>query len=445
MFEKKVDINNYDGRNDEAFVRSKPGLARRLLSAYLELFRHVGERSDDSEEVHLQKALMMSASPVLILAAVVWAVVYFAFGEPVAAAIPAGYAALSFLSALIFARRPNYPVFRFTQLLFILLLPFLLQIALGGFVNSSAVVLWSLICPMGALIFAGPRHAVRWFILYLGAVAASGLLQAYVRTTNNLSPTLIIAFFVLNVGVVSGIVFALLVFFIDQKDVAYKLLGAEQKKSEDLLLNILPKETAEKLKNQGGTIADHYEQVSVLFADLVNFTPLSAEVSPNEMVGLLNEIFSHFDSLVDIYGVEKIETVGDEYMAACGVPRVNPKHARAIARLALEMCAYMETFPPHFGRRLELRIGIHSGPIVAGVIGRKKFAFELFGDTVNTANRMQSHGVPGKIQITDTTYRLLQDEFVCEPRGQVTVKGKGEMETWFLVGEKPTASEQGAT
>ena len=414
---------------------------RRFLQAYFAFSARVDVKPDDSEELRLQKSLMTSASPVLILAGAIWSVMYFAFGEPIAGVIPGSYAVLSVLSVFVFARQRDYALFRFTQLLLILLLPFLLQIALGGFINSSAVVLWSLICPIGALIFAGPRQAVRWFLLYLLLVVISGFLQAHVRTTNNLSSSLVITLFVLNVSAISAIVFGLLVFFINQKDVAYTLLRAEREKSENLLLNILPKEIAEILKNRGGTIADHYDQVSILFADLVNFTPLSAELSPREMVGLLNEIFSYFDSLVDQCGVEKIETVGDEYMAACGVPRSNPNHAQAIARLALEMCSYMASFPSYNGRRLEIRIGIHSGPIVAGVIGRKKFAFELFGDTVNTANRMQSHGVPGKIQITRTTFELLKDEFVCEPRGKVMVKGKGEMETWFLGSAKPDATK----
>jgi len=412
---------------------------RHLLQAYFAFMARIGVDAADSEEVRLQKSIMLSVSPALVLAGILWSMMYFAFGEPVAGMIPGGYAALSILSILVFAQRHDYVRFRFTQLLLILLLPFLLQIALGGFINSSAVVLWSLICPIGALIFAGPRQAIRWFALYLALVVVSGLLQAYVRTTNNLSPTLVITLFVLNVSAISAIVFGLLVFFINQKDVAYQLLGVERAKSENLLLNILPKEIVEILKNQGGTIADQYDHVTILFADLVNFTPLSAELSPTEMVGLLNQIFTHFDSLIDQCGVEKIETVGDEYMAACGVPRANPHHAQAIARLALEMCSYMASFPSYNGRRLEIRIGIHSGPIVAGVIGRKKFAFELFGDTVNTANRMQSHGMPGKIQITHTTYELIKDEFICEPRGKVMVKGKGEMETWFLIGAKPGA------
>lgn len=417
-------------------------MIRRSLQTYFEFISRIGVSAHDSDELRLQKSLLVSASPALSLAGAAWSVVYFASGELIASLIPGGYAVLSALNLLLFARRRNFRFFRFTQLLLILLLPFLLQIALGGFINSSAVVLWSLICPMGALIFAGPRQATRWFVLYLLLVAVSGFLQAYVRTTNNLSSTLVIAFFVLNVGTVSAIVFAFLVFFINQKDLAYKLLGAEREKSDNLLLNILPKEIAEILKNRGGTIANHYDNVSILFADLVNFTPLSAEVSPNEMVGLLNEIFSHFDSLVDLYGVEKIETVGDEYMAACGVPRPHPQHAQAIARLALDMSSYMASLTPRYGRRLEVRIGIHSGPIVAGVIGRKKFAFELFGDTVNTANRMQSHGVPSRIQVTRATFELLKDEFVCEPRGPVMIKGKGEMETWFLVAEKQKTSEQ---
>ncbi len=228
----------------------------------------------------------------------------------------------------------------------------------------------------------------------------------------------------------------LLQYFVAQRDLSFGLLRLEQEKTEHLLLNILPGEIAIQLKNQPGTIADYYNEVTILFADLVGFTSLSATLPPAEMVGWLNEIFSYFDDLMDRYDVEKIETVGDEYMAACGVPRPCPQHAQRLAQVALDMCAYMERLPARNGQRLRLRIGLHSGPIVAGVIGRKKFAFECFGDTVNTANRMQSHGVPGKIQITPATYERIKDEFLCESRGTIAIKGKGEMETWFLAGRK---------
>jgi guanylate cyclase len=212
-----------------------------------------------------------------------------------------------------------------------------------------------------------------------------------------------------------------------------------------LLLNILPKEIAVRLKDReinSGVIADYYEQVSVIFADVVNFTPLSAKLPPRTVAGILDEIFAHFDALVDKHGVEKIETVGDEYMAACGVPRRCDGHAQAVARLALDMCDYMRARNERSERKLDIRIGIHSGPVVGGVIGRKKFAFELFGDTVNTANRMQSHGEPGKIQVTRRTYELIKDDFDCEPRGLAPIKGKGEMETWFVIAARIEAEEQ---
>lgn len=221
-----------------------------------------------------------------------------------------------------------------------------------------------------------------------------------------------------------------------EKDQALRLLAVEQERSERLLLNVLPKDIAATLKAGERTIADHFDGASVLFADLEGFTPLSAEMAPVEMVELLNEIYSNFDALVEKYDLEKIRTIGDNYMVASGVPRRRPDHAQALARLALDMCAYLDTRPSQNGRQISFRMGINSGPVIAGVIGRKKFAYDLWGDTVNTASRMESHGVGGKIQITRATYELLKDEFSCVPRGTMSVKGKGELDTWFLEGIK---------
>ncbi len=186
------------------------------------------------------------------------------------------------------------------------------------------------------------------------------------------------------------------------------------------------------LKNENRIIADHIEQASILFADVVNFTPLSATLSPIELVSLLNEVFSQFDTLVEKYKLEKIKTIGDCYMVAAGVPRPRPDHAQALARLALDMQAYVNQNEIQ-GHRLQFRIGINSGPVVAGVIGRRKFIYDLWGDAVNTASRMESQGAGGLIQITRSTYELIQHEFVCEPRGRISVKGKGEMEVWQIV------------
>jgi guanylate cyclase len=200
---------------------------------------------------------------------------------------------------------------------------------------------------------------------------------------------------------------------------------------------MLPAGIVQRLKSGEGLIADRFASVSVLFADLVGFTPLTAELAPAEVVELLMELFSHFDSLIGKYGVEKIRTIGDNYMVASGLPHPRPDHAQALAHMALEMSAYIRSRPPYRNRRVDFRMGLSSGPVIAGVIGRRKFQYDLWGDAVNTASRMESSGTAGKIQITRETYELIKDEFTCEPRGTVMVKGKGELETWYLVGLRP--------
>jgi class 3 adenylate cyclase len=204
----------------------------------------------------------------------------------------------------------------------------------------------------------------------------------------------------------------------------------EQERSEGLLLNVLPRDIAARLKSGEKIIADHYPSVSILFADLAGFTPLTNVLSPNEMVELLNKIYSHFDILIEKHGAEKLRVIGDNYMVAAGLPRMRADHAQVLARLALEMNTYIDGLAPVGDRRLAFRIGINSGPVIAGVIGQKKFAYDVWGDTVNTASRMESQGIPGKIQITQATYELLKDDFVCKPIGLLEVKGKGEMKTW---------------
>ena len=207
-----------------------------------------------------------------------------------------------------------------------------------------------------------------------------------------------------------------------------------QARVESLLLNILPEEIAQRLQAEPQAIADHFDEASILFADVVDFTPLASRLDAREVVELLDRLFTNFDELVDRHGIEKIKTIGDCYMVAAGVPRHRADHAQALAYLALEMreCAHT-CLQDGDGSDLRLRIGISSGPVVAGVIGRRRFLYDLWGDTVNMASRMESHGVPDVIQITRSTWELVRDDFVTEPRGLVEVKGKGEVETWELV------------
>lgn len=211
-------------------------------------------------------------------------------------------------------------------------------------------------------------------------------------------------------------------------------LRRERKKTERLLLNILPQPVAERLKRSQQTIAEQFSDVTILFADLVDFTSLASRMPPKELVTLLNQIFSAFDHLAERYKLEKIKTIGDAYMAAGGFPSPRADHAQAIAELALGMQQEIQRFKRDDGTPFQLRIGINTGPVVAGVIGIKKFSYDLWGDTVNVANRMESMGMPGVIQVTESTYEQLKHNYHLEKRGSIAVKGKGEMVTYWLVG-----------
>jgi len=213
-------------------------------------------------------------------------------------------------------------------------------------------------------------------------------------------------------------------------------LEFERARSESLLLNILPELIAHRLKFNPGVIADQFDSASVMFADIVGFTPLSQALSAQEMVTWLNEIYSAFDSFVQKHEVEKIRTIGDNYMVASGVPSEREDHAIAITRLAIDMRNYIDGLPSTKGHHANFRIGINSGPMVGGIIGTHKFQYDIWGDAVNTASRMESHGIPGQIQVTQRTYDLIRDEFECEARGPIPIKGKGEMETYFVIGPR---------
>ncbi len=225
-------------------------------------------------------------------------------------------------------------------------------------------------------------------------------------------------------------------------DTAEAGLEIANKRSEELLLNVLPEEIADRLKAGEVVIADRAEHVSVLFADLVDSTPMSEMLTPQEMVELLNEIFTPFDDLADELGLEKIKTIGDAYMVVGGLPVERADHLEAIAEMALRMKEEIVTHTvPNFGS-LEMRYGIHAGPVVAGVIGKRKFSYDLWGDTVNTAARMESHGVPGRIQVTAAVREALASTYRFEERGPVEIKGKGTLTTYYLIGR--TVAETGS-
>ena len=399
----------------------------RVPAAFAGLLR-IGADEADHHDLAVRKALLVGVSLMVLPAGVAWGAVYWILDERLAALVPWTYAVLDVVALVVFARTHDLRLLRIVQLTLILVLPALLVVALGGLSAASGAVLWSLLAPLGAVVFDRSARAWLWFAAYLGVMVASIVVAPLVRPeAADIPADARSALAVLNIAGVSLIAFTLLAVFARQRAEALQRV-------ERLLLNILPDEIAERLKDEPGTLADHFEDVSVLFADVVDFTPLSSRLDPTELVEVLDALFTEFDRLADEHGVEKIKTIGDCYMVAAGVPRQRVDHAHALARLALEMGGCAKSCIPEGAQHdLRLRIGISSGPVVAGVIGRRRFLYDLWGDTVNMASRMESHGTPDTIQITRTTFELLRDDFVLEPIGLVDVKGKGAVETWRLV------------
>ncbi|NEP84278.1 MAG: adenylate/guanylate cyclase domain-containing protein, partial [Okeania sp. SIO3B3] len=213
-------------------------------------------------------------------------------------------------------------------------------------------------------------------------------------------------------------------------------LRAEKAQTEHLLLNILPKPIADRLREGDDTIVDNFVDVTILFADIVGFTEWSSRVEPTHLISLLNQVFSVFDWLAQWHKLEKIKTIGDSYMVVGGLPYPTKAHAECIAEMALDMQRTILELNDVSIEKFDIRIGINSGPVIAGVIGSTKFTYDLWGDAVNTASRMETHGTPGRIQISETTYELLKDKYICEPRGEINIKGKGTMMTYFLDGRQ---------
>jgi adenylate cyclase len=417
-------------------LRRLPGWLRRLAE--------IGALPSDTEELRVRKSVLVLSATLMASLAFVWVATYAALGLWVSAAIPFAYQVASAASIYTFARTRRYRLFRTSQLWMSLLLPFALQWSLGGFANSSAVGLWAVTSPLGALLFVGARQAAPWFLAFVGLVAVSAAIDpALAAGAPDIPDGVVVAFFALNFLGVATTVYALLQYFVRARELAlaelareHRALEHEQAKSERLLLNVLPEPVAARLKNEDGVIADAFAGVTVVFADIVGFTPLSERLPAADVVALLDRVFAGWDALAAHHGVEKIKTIGDAYMAAGGIPSPRADHAEAIADFALAMRPEMARCLEGTGSALEVRIGIDTGPVVAGVIGRAKFIYDLWGDSVNTASRMESHAEPGTIQVTQRAYEHLRERYDFRPRGTIEVKGKGPMTTYLLLGRR---------
>jgi class 3 adenylate cyclase len=327
-------------------------------------------------------------------------------------------------------------------------MPFIAQWSMGNFITASGLGLWALLAPVGAVLVIGAREALAWFFAYVFLTALSGGFDYYVVNAMLPAPAAIppgttMFFFALNFAAVSTLVFLLLRHAVVEKQKvqsrlreAHRLLQLEQERSEKLLLNVLPGPVAERLKNGDQTIADGFADVSVMFVDIVNFTRLAEGMSPQQVFTMLNRVFSSFDELAEQYGLEKIKTIGDAYMVAGGLNGRRGDFTAALAELGLSMHDLLLRDFMIGALHIEVRIGISSGPVVAGVVGKRKFIYDLWGDTVNLASRITGEAYPGTVQVDQATYRKLWPRYDFDLPRILRLKGKGDTIAYRLVGRR---------
>ena len=417
-------------------------------ASFITRLRNGGIRADDTPEERLNKSLLLLATGLVCVASMLWLAVYWTLGPKLSATLPFVYQLLLAGNLLLYIRSGNFSLFRNTQLGLFLFMPFVAQWAIGNFITASGILLWGLLAPIGAILCIGARESLAWFFAYAFLVALTGFFDYYLADAATYRNALVpvetsVVFFALNFLAVSSIVFMLLRFAIEQKQIiarrlaeAHALLEQEQALSERLLLNILPGPVARRLKENEKNIADGFADVSVMFADIVNFTQVAAGMTPAQVFSMLNRVFSRFDEQAEARGLEKIKTIGDAYMVAGGLNSDNADYTAAIADLALEMRDWLRNQTTGTGVLLDLRIGIGTGPVVAGVVGRKKFIYDLWGDTVNLASRITTEGVPGMVQVDTATYMRLRSRYDFHEPQTIYLKGKGDTVVYRLIGRR---------
>ncbi len=407
--------------------------------------RALGEGLSPDEQ--LKRKLLVFTSGLMSLGVVVWLAIYWAMGVKYSATVPLSYQLVTALSLALYLASGNFQAFTFVQLSLFLFFPFGMQWSIGSYVSSSGVMLWALLAPIGAIVILGWRESVAWFAAYLVLTLLSGFFDYYLMSgqQSGVPMQTIALFFGLNFASMSVILYVLFRFFVREKDAIkaqldreHALLVEEQAKSERLLLNILPASIAERLKRGETTIADGHGDVTVMFADIVNFTRLTEQIPPLEMIALLNKVFSSFDQLAETHRLEKIKTIGDCYMVAGGLTGEQGT-AESVADAALEMLELFRRDPDFRRHDMGLHVGIATGPVVAGVIGIKRFIYDLWGDTVNIASRLSSEGTPNAIWVDQATWERLRGGYELEGPTGVSFKGKGQLALYRLLSRRGAA------
>jgi class 3 adenylate cyclase len=398
----------------------------------------------DTQEEKLRSNLLIFVCAFMNFAVMLWLAIYWMMGQNYSTNIPLAYQAVSLSSLVYFLKSKNFATFRFIQLSLFLFAPFVMQWGVGSSVTSSGVTIWALLAPIGAVVVAGWRESIPWFVAYIVLTAVSGFFDYYlgIGNTGGLELKTIGVFFALNFVAMSSILYFLVRYFVletekikTQLDQKHTQLIEEQNKSENLLLNVLPVNIAQRLKDHQTLIADGHSDVTVMFADISNFTQMTEQMAPKQMVGLLNKIFSWFDSMTDKYHLEKIKTIGDAYMVVGGLTRNREDYVKNMVDMALEMQEFISLHPDLARHNMGIHIGIATGPAVAGVIGSKRFIYDVWGDTVNIASRLSDDGKKGEILTDKTTFNRLREQYIFEPPAIANLKGKGEVPVYRLQGK----------
>ena len=409
------------------------------------------EKVAEKQEDRLQRSLLVFVGAFMNLAVMLWLTIYWWMGIHFSTNVPLAYQLVSIASIAYYLKTGNFTVFRFVQLSLFLFAPFIMQWSIGSSVSSSGVMLWALLAPVGAVVVSGWRESIPWFFAYIVMTTMSGIFDYYLGSGDlgGVPMKTVGVFFALNFAAMSSLIYFVVRYFVLETekikrklDQQHTLLLEEQEKSERLLFNVLPARIAQRLKNKRELIADGYADVTVMFADLSNFTQLTEEFSPEQMVGMLNTIFSWFDAMTEKYRLEKIKTIGDAYMVVGGFDRERYDYVTHVADMALEMREFVALHPDLSRQKLGLHIGIATGPVVAGVIGTRRFIYDLWGDTVNIASRFTDEARKGEVVVDKNTYHRLRQNYLFDPPTSVVVKGKGEMTAYRLIGRSGKAKSK---
>jgi class 3 adenylate cyclase len=414
----------------------------------LSFLKKIGVHENDSPETKTRKFTLLMITISCCVAAPIWSLSYYLIGLRVSAFIPIIYVLILAPCIIVFAINKNEKLLVNAQLVFIFLCPVIMQWLAGGFLKGGVIILWSFLSPLSALIFHDIRKARICMTLVIIAIICTWVFDEYFETFGNyLDKSQQILLNTMNLAGATLVIFFAMQYFVKTINKNARLLEVEKKKSDTLLLNILPAQVAEELKESGKSHPTLYTDTTILFTDFKDFTQFSELFTPEELIKELDNCFEKFDEIITANSLEKIKTIGDAYMCVAGIPKNEDdavSNAVRAVKASVEIAEYISELRNEKLKEgkvyWDIRIGVHTGDVVAGIVGRKKFAFDIWGDAVNMASRIEAAGETGKVNISGTTYKLVKDKFNCIYRGKIEAKNKGMIDMYFVEGEMQESS-----